>query len=308
MIVDMVSSAIDGVAVKALVIQLLTTPDLTVEQCDRLLALLIQHDAQSVDAYSEGLRVDYLSTRVTWHDLIFDQGGLRERWARIGSAIKPSSSIVAEIAEPVLYSVATKNAPGPVPRPGIGQQLAALAEKMKSLRNIRQLDALIARTTPEELNRQVDKLNELYRGLLGVANAPYLERIRKSSERPRSLDAADIHTRVTRGLLSAHTAFTNVLARSKAMVRVAEGLTLVRRWQLRHAGELPPSLEAAAKEAGLTSVPVDPYNGQPIHFAIVDGQPTVYAIGQDGRDDGGKIDNFRTPGSSGDVLLRLPRP
>ena len=60
------------------------------------------------------------------------------------------------------------------------------------------------------------------------------------------------------------------------------------------------------KEAGLTSVPVDPFDGQPIRFAIVDGQPTVYAVGRDGRDDGGKIDNARTP-DSGDVLLRLPR-
>ena len=54
-------------------------------------------------------------------------------------------------------------------------------------------------------------------------------------------------------------------------------------------------------------VPIDPYDNQPIRLAVVDGQPTVYSIGQDGRDDGGKIDNARSP-DSGDVLLRLPRP
>jgi hypothetical protein len=70
---------------------------------------------------------------------------------------------------------------------------------------------------------------------------------------------------------------------------------------------VPPSLEAAAKEAGLPAVPVDPYDARPIRFAVVDGQPTVYSIGQDGRDDGGKTDNARTP-DSGDLLLRLSKP
>jgi hypothetical protein len=32
----------------------------------------------------------------------------------------------------------------------------------------------------------------------------------------------------------------------------------------------------------------------------------VYSMGQDGRDDSGKINNTRSP-DSGDVLLRLPR-
>ena len=65
--------------------------------------------------------------------------------------------------------------------------------------------------------------------------------------------------------------------------------------------------DEAARDAGQFSGLLDPYDGRPIRFAVVDGQPTVYAIGQDGRDDGGRVDNFRSPGS-GDVLLRLPKP
>ena len=122
------------------------------------------------------------------------------------------------------------------------------------------------------------------------------------------LDATDIHTRVTRGLVSsAFKEFTRVLAREKARGHAAQGLIAVRRWQLAHNEEVPASLEACAKEAGLPAVPVDPYDSRPIRFAVVDGQPTVYSIGQDGRDDGGKIDNVRTP-DSGDLLLRLSKP
>ena len=90
-------------------------------------------------------------------------------------------------------------------------------------------------------------------------------------------------------------------------MRAAEGLVLVRRWQLRHGGELPPSLEAAAQEAGRPAVSLDPYDRRPIRFAVVAGRPTVYAIGQDGRDDGGRVNNARTP-DAGDVVLRLPAP
>ena len=151
-------------------------------------------------------------------------------------------------------------------------------------------------------------MNELYRGLLSVADATYTERIRKSTEIPRSLEEADVRTRVTRDLASsALGAFIQSLARAKARIRVGTGLIAVRRWQLSHRGGLPPSMEAAANEAGLRAVPVDPYNGRPIRFAIVDGQPTAYSVGQDLRDDGGRIDNARTP-DSGDVVLRLPKP
>ena len=52
MISGLVSSAIDGFAVKDLVLPVLTAPGLTVEQCDRLLALLMEHDGRSVERVS----------------------------------------------------------------------------------------------------------------------------------------------------------------------------------------------------------------------------------------------------------------
>ncbi len=301
MIVNMVSASIDRAVVDDMLVPMLAAPGLTAGHCDRMLALLLEHESRTIDAYTEGLRAEYLGSRATLHDMVYEQQRLRRQCESIGSPAGPS--VVAALAEPVLISAWR---PGvPMPRPGVGQQLQALADRMRSLRNIPDLDARIARTTPDELARQVDKLNEVYRGMLGAAHATDLERIRKSNERPRSLDAVDLPTRVTRGLLPAFTAFTQRLASSKARLRIAEGQVAVRRWQLGHDGELPPSLDAAAKDAGLLSVPLDPYDGRPIRFAVVDGRPTVYAIGQDGRDDGGRIDNARSP-DSGDVLLRLP--
>ena len=298
-----VSGAIDVFTVKSLVVPVLSAPALTIEHCDRLLALLLEHEAQSVNAYAEGLRADYLSHRATWHEFISDQGRLREHWARMGKPIGASSSIVAAIADNYAPPPEFRCPP---PDASIDRKLGAMASWLKSLKGIKDLDAIIARTTPEELSRQVEKLNEHYRALLGTANAPYRERIRVSTQRSKSLDTLDVHTRVTNGLLSDYAAFTRALSRSRAMIRAAEGLIVVRRWQLRHGrDDAPPSLDAAAKEAGLPSLPVDPYDGRPIRLADVNGQPTVYAIGPDGKDDGGRIDGDRSP-DSGDLLLRLP--
>ena len=76
--------------------------------------------------------------------------------------------------------------------------------------------------------------------------------------------------------------------------------------QLRHGGDLPPSLAAATQEAGIPALRLDPYDLQPIRFAVVDGQPTVYCLGHDGKDGAGTTDAARSP-QSGDVLLRLPK-
>ena len=123
-----------------------------------------------------------------------------------------------------------------------------------SLKSIEDLDALVARTTVDELAIQTEKLNEHYRGLLGVAGATYRERVRKTTEHLPSPDEADVRTMVTRALASsAFTSFTQTLTREKARLRVAMGLITVRRWQLAHGAALPPSMETAAKEAGLRS-------------------------------------------------------
>jgi RNA polymerase sigma factor (sigma-70 family) len=303
MITALVSSTAERGSIEHVVLPMLTAKGLTVEHCDRILALLREHEVRSIDAYAEGLRAEYVSNRATLHDLIFVQGRLRKEWESFGNQAGPS--IVAEIAEPVLMSALAGNAPLPKPTPG--ERIKSITQRLMSLRNVQDLDALMARTTPAELASQVSKLNELYGGLLSLSEATVLEQIRRSTDRPHSLGGVDLQTRVTRGASSsAFKSYTQSLGTAKARIRVAQALLAVRRWQLAHGANLPASMEAVAREAGLRTVPIDPFDGQPIRFTILEGQPTVYSVGQDGRDDGGRIDNARTP-DSGDVLLRLPR-
>ena len=235
MIVDMVSASADRSAVEHVIVPMLTAQGLTVVHCDRMLALLREHETRSIDAYSEGLRAEYVSSRATLHGLIYDQEQLRKEWERFGNPVGPS--IVAEVTEPILTSALARRRPYP---PAAGSAAQRTFGQTHPSGTSRISMRRIAQTTPDELAAQVRKLNELYRGLLGVAgDCP--ERVRKSTERPPSLDANDIHTRITRGLASsAFTEFTQSLASSKARLRIAMGLIAVRRWQLAHGRSCHP--------------------------------------------------------------------
>ncbi len=60
--------------------------------------------------------------------------------------------------------------------------------------------------------------------------------------------------------------------------------------------------------AGLKTVPADPYDGKKMRLAMLDGQPIVYAVGKDGKDDGGQKDSDRDQRPTGDLIYRLPSP
>jgi RNA polymerase sigma factor (sigma-70 family) len=300
MISQIVSAAIDQNAFRGVVLPILSAPGVTISHCDSIIALLAEHQAQSIDSYSEGVRAEYLSNRATLHELIHDQQKIRQEWESFGN--KAGQSIVAEFAEPALTSVLAGNAP--MPRPTVAKQIQALASQLLSVKNVPDLDALMAGTTPEQLAGQVENLNKVYGVYLQAAGTAYQQRIRKVSEQPVFPNPTDVRTRVTRGLLPATAAFTQSLTMAAALTRITQGLAAVRRWQLRHGGDLPPSLAAAVQEAGMPAVPIDPYDIQPVRFSVVAGQPTVYCVGQDAQDGGGTTDAARSP-QSGDVLLRL---
>ncbi|MCI0465426.1 MAG: hypothetical protein L0Y57_00205 [Beijerinckiaceae bacterium] len=68
---------------------------------------------------------------------------------------------------------------------------------------------------------------------------------------------------------------------------------------------MPPDLQTAAADSALKTVPLDPYDGQPLRFATVGGQPTVYSVGKDLKDDGGQAD-WKFGQQPGDYRFVLP--
>ena len=55
----------------------------------------------------------------------------------------------------------------------------------------------------------------------------------------------------------------------------------------REQSEYPESLDTLVPSF-LTEVPIDRITGTPVHYRLVDGQPLVYSVGADRKDDNGR--------------------
>ena len=157
-------------------------------------------------------------------------------------------------------------------------------------------------TTPAQRDRAVRDLNDYYRKMLELDGSPYAGRIKTVS----SLKVAkgnDPLAQVLAQLGPAMVPFVQATGRTTATLRATECLIIMRRWELTHRG-LPRVLTVAVKEAGLKAIPIDPYDGRPMRVAVVDGQPVVYSVGKDGRDDGGQKDS-KYDTLPGDLIYRL---
>ncbi|MBN1588030.1 MAG: hypothetical protein JW888_00780 [Pirellulales bacterium] len=56
----------------------------------------------------------------------------------------------------------------------------------------------------------------------------------------------------------------------------------------------------------LSEIPTDPYSDRPMRMTTVDGQPVVYSVGLDGKDDRARTEwGLGTRNPTGDLLFRL---
>lgn len=91
----------------------------------------------------------------------------------------------------------------------------------------------------------------------------------------------------TRMLLPALAKATTKETRNIAHLKcVATGLAILR-FRQRHAGQLPENLAALTPDL-ISSVPLDPFDGQPLRYLPRAGGFVVYSVGPNRKDDGGK--------------------
>jgi hypothetical protein len=158
---------------------------------------------------------------------------------------------------------------------------------------------------PDDLARAVGDTNDYYRTLLGLDGVPYARRLEKIAtlKTPKGDDLYSEVVRAIRGAVEL-ASFTQQIARMNASLHASECMIVMRRWQLKHRG-LPRALAVPVKDAGLKSIPTDPYDGQPMRVALLGSPPVVYSVGKDGRDDGGQKDS-KYDTQPGDLLYRMP--
>jgi hypothetical protein len=277
MITQLVRSAVEQFIGFSMVSAILSSSKLRPKDCDGLLKILTAHDQKSMDGYAEALRADCIGGRATIRDLVLHQ---RELAARL--KIKPG--------DPVLKSL-LKNILG-------GRDVGDMVPE--------DADARVAQTSPAELTRRERDIDRYYRAALALDGLPAAEVLTKIASMKR-IDGRDPLSVFTANMISVEVleALIRATSRARTTLHANECLVSVRRWQLTHRGS-PRSLLIAVKDAGLKSVPSDPYDGKPLRLITKDGEPVVYSVGRDGKDDGGQKDSKNDALNSGDLLYRLP--
>jgi hypothetical protein len=261
MICQLIATAMSQICTVYVIPPLLASPKFREQHIHRLLELLVQHEARSIDGYQDGVKSEYLILRQFLADTEKDpRRALDFNNNRTG--------------EPVGDRDARTDA----------------------------VVAAIKATTSSAIARVNARVDGYFRDLLAFKDKPVSQWPQKFLDPTRIHDASVYSKVATITILPAPT-FAQSEARAKVVVRAAECLTALRLWRDRM-HTVPADLVTVVNAAGLPGIPIDPYSGQPLRMAIIDGEPVVYSVGKDGRDDGGRFDSDsdRKPG---DQTFRL---
>ncbi len=275
-----------------LVRTILNAPGIHTGQCDRILAQLAEHEAKSIDAFVEANRADYISCRQALHDLqhrtgSFDPQTMKEVWALDGDTTTPLAcfKLIADLRgnnPKALAKVARLQ----------GRLLPGAWQGGKML-------------SDEDYAKEVAVLNRYFTTILALAEQPNFRQ--KGEADIKAAEAPILETTLASFVIlpQSQSSLIRAIRRSEAHLRGTQCLVALKRWQLEHAAKAPPDLAMLVKAAGMPGVPLDPYSDQPLRMGSVAGQPVIYSVGADGKDDKAQVEwNFYADGP-GDFIFRF---
>jgi hypothetical protein len=302
MVCQLVSVAMDHLCCDETVTQIVRADGIEKKHCDRLLAVLSEHEAGSKGRFPEAIRTEYIMARKPLHDFQHHTGDFSAQAMQDMGIRGPADSPLACLQLLIAHGT------------GGGGQLAW--EKYgKGATGLTPDHPLVAGwavdgklMTDADYAKEVDAINRVYASILKGNGQT------STGRSSVSRDAAAMEP-----LRDTYIAFLfqppnpegvqQALLRADAVLRGTKCLIALRRWQLDHDGP-PPDLESAVKAAGMPEVPTDPFCGQPLRMTNIGGEPVIYSVAMDGKDDQGRVDVWKSsqPGKLGDILFRLKAP
>jgi len=274
--------------------EMLLAPGLRREHCDRLLAALARHEAEGIDRFLEGQRVEYLRTRRLLYEYEHRTGAFDAQWLQKNLGLR----------QPVVFPITTLSllgrGAGRLAREKYGSAWAS--GKQSSGKAAEQWQHLMAMTA-EDHTKEVDALNRVYAGILGLGGQTLLERSRACAARTLVEPLRNTYVAI---FFEPDSGGIEAYLRTEALLGGTKCLIALRRWQLEHR-ELPPDLESLVKAAGMARVPNDPYCDQPLRMTAIQGEPVIYSVGKDGRDDKA-LSDWKNGTQPGDYIFRLVLP
>jgi len=284
LLAQLFSSSVDGIVCLQILPILVGSPALKVEHCDRLLAVLKEHQAAGPDRFTTGAKGEYVMQRAVIH--AFED----KREVRGGETGLP-----VEVA---------------LTKADLSKMLIQLCEQSSDQvppAQIKDYTESILGRHGASWARERDVVSEYYKTLAAPDATVYHERVRRiEALRKAQVLGKDAELWLGRLIIPEYKLMALSMARGDLYVRASECLLAVRRWRLTHAGADPTDLALACKQAKLPGVPIDPFSNAPLKLAVVGGQPVVYSIGPDGVDDRALKDSNLGRKPDGDMLFRLP--
>lgn len=253
-----VAAAIDGIG-KWLTIDILASPGLTLEQADQLTRMLARKESSSHrEPLADAYRAEYMILRNLLRDLQMKTGTF-------------SAEGLSELSRMFSAKLTTRGE--------AIETMMAFSRKTFNLTptldmSAKEIDTTLAEMNEEAWRREVSRVSAHFRRLIELGQSPYP----KHAEARKQLEREAEGSIMLMLLGQTPSAVPIAVIKSTADRRGALCLAFVRRWELKH-GALPADLEAACKEAGLTSVPTDPFADSPMRMAMIEGQLVIYSVG-----------------------------
>jgi hypothetical protein len=256
-----------------------------------LLALLIEHEASSIDAFVEGNRGEFITSRQALYDLQHRTGTFDPK------TMKETLMIEGDVTSPLTCLKFFTDLTG-----GSEKKIAKVTERLQRalLPGAWQGGKMLS---DEDYSKEVATVNGFFATVLSLAEKPGF-RLKAESE-IKAAEAPIEATILARYVIPYRFSLLQPILRDKARLRGTQCLVALKRWQLENPNKAPPDLATVVKAAGMPSVPLDPFSDEPLRMATLEGKPVIYSVGPDGKDDQAKIEWNFVPGQPGDFLFHF---
>lgn len=254
--------------------RLLSSPRVNKEHCNRLLSIINQHENTSRDVAIEAARSEYVLQRLTLEQLT-SSVGRRKLKRSLGAKDDSLSEIWA-----AMYKNLT------------GDDLPQHVDRKQIQLKLQLLDSAA----------EIAVFDNVYESMVEASTKPFAERMAAYREVTRSTEAKGII--LARLLAIGPIPPQNAYVRHRALMSGTIGLIALRRWQLTQ-DELPHDLAQVVQDAGMKTVPLDPYGQGEIKMTTLDDDCVLYSIGPDGKDDGARVEWNGMPDQPGDYVFRM---
>lgn len=285
----LVATACDRLVCDQMLRQVLLHPDLTTQQCDQLLSIVQDHAQQKTTMWARAIQGEYIMYRVLLHDLQYRTGDFSpqaiERFELDRAQLRGKT--FGQFAISHWFNFVGSSSEPPT-----------------------EVGDLIDAMTDDEFAKEVTFANGIFKSSLDALDRPIsdLRIALQSIQGGAGSTGRSPFWRefVTQLRVIPFSVTGEVVTRAQTVIDGSLALICVRRWQLEHGQSVPPDLNTALQEAGITQPLSDAYStGEPLKLTTVADQPVIYSVGGDGKDDQGLIDSGYDPNRPGDWTFRL---